>query len=346
MNILLCTAGYLAATLITYSQESQPIAEQAALPLPADVKLVSKDGKKKSVRLLRVSPDEIITLRNGKNWPITMRHFDEESIEKLKAYMPPAEREKAMKPLTQEQQEYAALVGRVNTIIESYKGLTAKELMEKFKSNDPDLLFVINRNGYDNYLKYWGGKDPELAKRSRSGVELLRTIEIKDGDEKVSLRPAFEKLGMVAHQQVEDRCYQHATYHMYQYECRRLKLPVPSYEGFMQKLGGGKGNPLGIVYFQLNDGRKLFIQHINLGGVTVLEHELIKHQLRNGKPCVISADFPKLSGHVVLAIGFEVKNGETTFEYLDSNRVWQDKGYRSTRTHPASNIKGEISAGF
>ena len=226
-----------------------------------------------------------------------------------------------------------------------YAKLTAKELMEKFKANDPDLLLVMSKNSYASDLDYYNGKDPNLASRFKPSIELLRKIEIKEGDEKVSLRSDFEKVGVVAHQQTTDACFQHASYHAYQYQLKKNKLPAPSYEGFIQMSGGGAGYAKAMFNFKLPDGRKPQIYDLNLGGVAQLERELVKHQLRNGIPCIISVIIPNIPGHVVLAIGFETKDGKTTFEYLDSNRVWQDKGYR---TIDSDNVipRGGFSAWF
>lgn len=207
--------------------------------------------------------------------------------------------------------------------------VSAADLLARYKAGDADIAFVLSRadDNYQSFMRYHARKSPGLEQWVKPATALLAEIaqgQLKVGDEKVSLRPEFERVGVVAHQQTGDTCFQHATYHMYQYQCRAKKLRVPSYEQFVQSMGGMTTK---LYLVRASDGRRLMIQNVFLGGITPLEHELVKHLIRNGHPCMIS--LPKPAGHGVLAIGFEVKDGVTTFEYLDSNRVWQDKGFRT-----------------
>lgn len=62
-----------------------------------------------------------------------------------------------------------------------------------------------------------------------------------------------------------------------------------------------------------------------------LDMEILKDQLRKGRPCTIdwSPNPGRAGSHQSVAVGFEVKNGKTTIEILDTNRTHIDNGYQT-----------------
>lgn len=371
-KIIFCFTVYLVGILISYSQETAPTEPaKAFVPPTLPTEVYGIVGEKIPVTVLEISEDKAEILIRTREGDVTkpdgsvlkgtrwmslhqIGKLRPDIVEMLTGSKIPVMRKQqpingsSTKSLTESQKVYKEIQEKKRAIKKKYESLSTKELLEKFKADDPDILFVMNSDGqsnahYKNKLNYHDGKDPNLAQRYSPSEELLHKIEIKEGDEIVSLRPQFEKLGMVAHQQVENTCFQHAAYHLYQYELRKNGLPVPSYEQFVQMIGGGSGDPYKILHLKL-PGKTMRSYEI-LTQIQELDHELIKHQLRNGRPCIVSGDFPQ-GAHVVLAIGFIVKDGKTTFEYLDSNRIWQDKGYRFSGPGVSGNFKGEFSAWY
>lgn len=325
----LCVLAGVAATVISYSQAPNATmgGEVAPMTLPADnVELVDVNGRAITVTVLEKHLRGI-TIRNeqgGKTF-VEWNKLSPQTVTKITGKAP----QPNMAPQTREQG--IADMKRAGELRKKFDQMSAKELMAAYKAGNEEIAFMLQRSerSFANWMKYHGNKKPSLSEQTRSGVALLNEVEIREGDEHVTLRPEFERVGVVAQGQGQTwTCFQHATYHMYQYECRRKRLKVPSYPQFMDMIGGGAGVLGRIHTIQASNGNQLFIQHLQLG-IPVLERELVKHQIRIGHPCVMLMESHVSGAHGVLIIGFKLEGNTTTFEYLDSNGVAENKGYRT-----------------
>lgn len=239
----------------------------------------------------------------------------------------------APRPLSNAQ--FAELNKQAMALRLKFLRLKDADVVERFKADDPDLkaLSAICERLYESEELRALEKDPQFDKWVSSALDLLPTLGMETKDEVVSLRPEFEKLGVVAHQQVGTTCVVHAAYHMYQYQCRKAGLAVPSYRDFERRMKGGFVSHLSVI--RGADGRRLKMLKLGTLGLGALDREVIKDQLRKGHPCMIRLEH---KNHSVLAVGFTTKNGKTTFEYLDSGRTWENKGYHTVRASSSVNI--------
>lgn len=165
MKILLCCTGYLAATLLSYSQTPEaPAAEKPTpLTLPADnVALVDVNGTTITATVLSMAADKlsiVIRTAEGKEMPILMSRLNAATIEKLTG----------VKPLPSRIVNGVKLPGTYD--VSPYNGSPVKELVVDI-TNDG---IVIHKNGNNQEIPFiklsygttafFRGTTPQEAKR-------------------------------------------------------------------------------------------------------------------------------------------------------------------------------------
>lgn len=361
----LCLVAGVAATLITFSQESQtPAVEKAAataLPLPADnVELVDVNGRAITVTVLSMATDKlsiIVRTADGKEMPILMSRLNAATIEKLtgEATAPKtAPRILSTKQLNNRAKEASA-------VREQLRKLPAAEIHKMFvdqktnKNPEIDLLLQVMESRWGNTRRFQEAKDPAWSNYNFGYQDIMHLIEVKpdDVEEKVSLRSEFERLGVKPTEQERHMCTMYSAQHLAQYVFLKKGAEPPSIENLKTRIRPmwdwtktGMSTPSRIIIPAIESGNKrLKVLWIN-GPLPKISDEMIKHQIRNGHPCRVSI-WEKIGGgggsHAIVVIGFHSKDGVTTWEMLNSNNTNEDGGYT---TRPNNSIQHDASQDF
>lgn len=217
---------------------------------------------------------------------------------------------------------------------EKFKNMGAAEVQGLLLKNDAALLQYIEQ--FDN-ATFQGWKHIT----AKSPWDLVRTMEIKPiVNEKVSLRPEFEKLGVRSKKQVGYSCIGYTYHNLFQYLAAKHHGVNPSIAAVLAPgVPDNRPNQTQCLeVFQKHNGWLPKMQELSTS-IKALDIEILKHELRNGKPCTIS--WWNGGPHHSLAVGFEVKDGVTTFEILDTNGVENGGGYKTIP--PGQGGQGNLS---
>lgn len=349
-------AALIVGNLITFSQtpENAPaevVWEIKPLELPAEnVELVSADGRKITASVLSKS-DTGITIRNaeGKEIEIAWGKLNDATKIRLLGKAAPAP-----KASTLSREEIVQLAHRKAE--DQIK--KTKELQAAARAEAEVLMRTLDRPAIHQLLV---NKDPKVATILESytlGITLrnrrpsyantldffdiapMMNVKPKEEDEQVSLRPQLEKLGVVAREQEKNMCWIYATQHLAQCVFLAKGLTPPTIDELKRRItasgrnpndpNGGSTWPQTVILNEIAEGKlkRLTIEHPMHS--YVWQAEMIKHQIRNGRPCIISKVERIGNGsgkHAVVVVGFEVKNSKLYWETINSNNVAKDNGY-------------------
>lgn len=221
----------------------------------------------------------------------------------------------------------------------TYRAMSALEIQKLLRDKNLDFMLAIEGMRINHERSY--------GTNWRYAWDLVGELEIKDPTpEKVSLRPEFERLGVRSQQQVYNSCIMYSTHNLIQFLAKKHKLRTPSIQELLAgRILDPKAECTGpntrtcLETFERINGVRVNVQSLGIFH-RELNHELLKNQLRLGRPCLVGVP----GAHQMLAVGFEVDaHGNTTLELLDTNRVYQDGGYRKYPLNSV-NVGGDISA--
>lgn len=339
----LCVLAGVAATVISYSQAPDaPLAgEVAPLALPADnVELVDVNGRKITVTVLSMAADKqsiVVRLADGRETPLLMSRLNPDTVRKLTGAAP-AIRQMPVRPRAMTTREIRVIRDNGIEASKAVQALPIQELIRLYQANDPKVQPHIDSIALSNDQdRRFFNKFPELADNTISPMALIGQVKLVEGEEKVSLRPEFERVGVKATQQVGDTCSTYSAQHLFQYAYLAAGKNPPTTATLMALTGtnGVKVPPLYTLRAMAQYNRQRGYptpKVVSFNGFSSLNEklffELVKHQLRSKRAVVASNN---TNSHAIVIVGFHTTaDGKTIWEYLDSNRVWQDKGYKTT----------------
>jgi hypothetical protein len=262
--------------------------------------------------------------------------------------------EKRIKELYQEAAPYAIKRNEVldtlsvkelqasDTLYQEFNKTPASELLKRLKEpSDPihikvpiiaELSFFKIAHITGTTGRVTDKPDPEWEKYNIMPWDVLSKLEIKTGPEKVSLRPKFKELGVHVTKETEPIRDLYAVNHLLQFACKSANITPPSIEKI--KVACGEPTHSGAYFTQKIDYAKLLekrpvITKIQIGHPNIphpLACEIVKHELRNGRPV--------MSGNGIfscLLTGFETNEaGKTIWECFDSNPIRVEEGFYTT----------------
>lgn len=227
---------------------------------------------------------------------------------------------------------------------DALKGKNAKELQEGYLNRNPIVMAATLPTKFEwarNETALLAGKDPDYGRigfSTRINNEYIRKLEIKDPqeDERVSLRENLLKIGVKPTQQIGPTCSFYSLFHMLQFACLIDGKKYPSIEAIraaVVKRRPSIGNPSNpnpnLVFPILADvcGERPMVMDLRTG-IPKLTEEVVKQELRNGRPCCVQTTYRKqgVGHHAIVVVGFETKGGVTRYEYLDSNKIPTENG--------------------
>jgi hypothetical protein len=347
--ILVCTFGLAASTLVTYSQDNQtPLkgAEVAGIALPAEnVEITDIRGRTITVTVTGRDANGItIKTADGIHYHLVWRRLSKDTVDLFKIEAPERTIRKPKKQPINPQ-----FLEENNPIFEKFRKLPAKELhqmiLDQPQKNDPEIAIFIEsfKLHLENVEKRenWYSKDPHWRKFNLNYFDIAHLMEIKDADveERVSLRPEFERLGVKAREQEKNLCTMYSAQHLGQYLFLSKEKRPPTIAELKARVapmwnwntsGGSTPCEYLIKALEQKMGNRINVVWIQGSPSIKLTYEVAKHQLRNGHP--IRAQVWETIGssggwHVVVIVGFHSKNGRTTWEALNSNHTSRDGGY-------------------
>jgi hypothetical protein len=354
----LCVLGVCATTLVGFAQEpnaTPKVDEVAALVLPAEnVAITGIDGRTITVTVLSMAADKlsiVVRTKDGAEMPILMSKLNAATLEKIngrKATLSPQDKHKARsKEIRAEEINLINIRKGMQLSPMVKKGISGAEMLTLYFENDRNnAVFLMEKTYWLAQLREKLSNDIDREKNNFPAYALIEKIEIQKGDEVVSLRPQFEALGVKAGQQSGNTCALFATQHLLQYSCLKDGGKPPTrnqLEAAYKADGGtiidGTFDTYGLLKAgEKSYGKKAQVQWLELLNDAVLTNgalnvELIKNELRKGRACLgTTSDNPK-GTHSVVIVGFKTQGAETQFEYLNSNGISNDKGYRFIASH-------------
>lgn len=367
-TLTLCVLAISAATLLTFSQDevTTPKTVEVAMALPADnVELTDTNGRKITVTVLRHNIKGVtIRMADGKEHQIAWDTLSLETVEKIlgKGAERPvdaaiAHQEAVRKAQAEQAAERAA--GRIaaeqarqnahnNSMRIQELAVAAnkkirwgdpKELHRLFIEKDESVQVIADCFDLFTEKKMKHRDAVPISRNILTYYDVGKDLEVTAGEEKVSLREEFEKLGVRLRHQERNLCAIYATYHIAQFAHLSANLPAPSVDQIKALL-----TPKELADTQTHGSSPRTLLHrmarTQPNGKTMkvlwmsaptekLTEELVKHQLRNGKPCVMTITEVIGGGsgrHYIVVVGFHTKNGKTEWEYLNSNNVGDENG--------------------
>jgi hypothetical protein len=218
--------------------------------------------------------------------------------------------------------------------------LPVKKLHRLYVEQDPKVMPHIRlfQHAWDEDMR-WYENSPAIRAKAVNPLSIIPLMEVKPltEEEKVSLRPEFERLGVKAFQQVGDTCSLYSTQHLLQYAFAAAGMKAPSPNELMRLTGtDGVKVPTPILIQAATKASAPAgkvphtMQFTGFSGnlSTKMFHEMVKHQIRNKRAVqVATADCT----HAIVIVGFHTKDKKTTWEFLNSNRIWQDNGYSTIK---------------
>jgi hypothetical protein len=336
-------AGYLAATLITYSQETAATDKVAApLTLPADnVELVDTNGRAIIVTVLSIAADKqsvVIRAKDGKEMPILMSKLNAATIAKLTGNKPaPKIRPVAANQWQTEKKATQAVYAKFSNTDEdhAFKKMPAGKAAEAILENTETGNML--RQSILHLVKYNEGEMLYKNSSFKAPMDVLAELELPSPkDEVFTLRPILEKAGIKAMKQQGNTCTTYAGMYLTQYLHAVAGKKVLSRNEFLDALAkNGRATSDFLFPHELAKGlTSLHGKKPNWLQIDTrnyrLDTELAKHMLRKGRPLLVkeSGGTGKMY-HAMLCIGFTTKDGETTFQCIDSNGLHVDNGYRT-----------------
>lgn len=338
----------LSLTTVTIAQADEkpnPVETTAPLTLPAEgVSITDTNGRKIIATVLNRDANGItIRMADGKEHQLPWNKLSRATIDMLDG-KPPAPKSLQMQAIERDYVEEiksrmlphekwphdsTKIKQRIRTAsMEARKqleGLSAKELQKRYLEKDPLVMTAVYYTEMSWASKEYGGVrfgDPgRVGYYTRTDENYIRALEIKDPDveEIVSLRDNFKRLGVKPTQQTKDACSIYSLYHMVQYAILKDGGTPPSATAFVAA-HGRKFDRLSHVVGRLY-GKRPLIRDLSTG-LNALNEEIVKEELRNGRPCRVSVSYVKTSiRHDIVLIGFHIKDGKTRYEYIDSNMV-------------------------
>ncbi len=174
-----------------------------------------------------------------------------------------------------------------------------------------------------------------LKARSVNPIFLIPLIEVKalTEEERVSLRPELERLGVKAIQQEGDTSAIYSAQHLLQYAFAGAGMKAPSPNELTKLCGvdGVKATPQTLIKAAAEASKAAGkVPHtLEFNGVSEnisnkLFLEMVKHQIRNKRLVVVSTPS---RDHTIVVLGFHTKDRKMTWECLDSNKASKNGGY-------------------
>lgn len=350
--------------------EKPAIGEIAPLAVPAEnVELVDIDGRAITVTVLSMAADKqsiVIRTTDGKEMPLLMSKFNAATVEKLlgrKMTKEQALAEEIKRRQAKQQSSIEDALAKAKAEESNLKGLSSQEIAKLFLAKDPKVTGIIENTEriWADQIRKWNmitnpsltqvgthlqKNDPEWDKYNFSFLQVLPQMNIKPQleEERVSLKPAFEKLGIVGKQQEKYNCWLYAGYHLTQYAFLSKGQSPPTLSDLKSRLtrrgiatnepgGGSATKVIGAINETLAPQKRLNVLWFSSRPYYAdrMAGEMIKHQLRNNRACIVSITetIGSSSGnHSVVIIGFHAKDGRTTWEILNSN-IGKTQGYET-----------------
>lgn len=248
-------------------------------------------------------------------------------------------RQKMTKFMSELELVYNKKTGKEQELFQKFIKMSAKEQQTALIENGEDIQMHLSG------FKITAVKNAGLINARTNNTthvmawDLAKTVPLdKTEDETVSLRPEFEKLGVVATQQVGNSCTMYSAYHLLQYLAKQHGAKIPTATGFREAAGETSPFQGMFLHEKCMAVQKILNRHIEIihhdRSLVALNHEVIKQLIREGTPTLISWRTSAKNGydsegnHQSLVVGFVVKDGVTQWEILDSNHIWKDKGYK------------------
>jgi hypothetical protein len=353
------TMGLAAVTIATFSQEApQPTVavEATSMALPARMTITDINGRQIDVTVLERDPTGITIQRmdasgnpEARQFHVAWEKLDPSVREKLEGVKPATivKKEVTVSELLDIENPTRLERGIINKEVyrrgsdlwKKYEKVSAKELQKLLIEKDYDMMLLTHS---------WRTQKPFTIKgvTYTYAADAATSINIPElADEKVSLRPEFEKLGVNAIQQEHNLCSVYSSYKLVEFLTKKAGVKPPSLSEW-KKMGTNplRSNPDAIVEL---DSMPALANYVAKFGRTLhvtktdilpkqLAHEVTKDLLRKGVPTVLSWVPRKKDGysgsgisHASVVVGFVVKDGITQWEILDSNFITdENKGYK------------------
>jgi hypothetical protein len=378
------TMGLAAVTIATFSQEpAAPEGKAVPMKLPTPTAqplwIESKDGRKIAARVMARDDKGITVLRHTAtgyeekplllSWedlgPSARQMLDGEKtweeIAKDRSAERKADAQAKLDRRTEERRKGSELQQMVNELSERRLELNKKFFHLSAKDQQQALI----ENGRDIQVYLASHRQQVMSGAKSTNVthtfswDFAKTLVIPDQakDETVSLRPEFERLGVVATKQVGDSCSIYASFHLAQFLMRKHGIAAPSIQEWQRKAvtenlhGKNPASDKQMIFdHEVVDGIKSLVGNRNVHVTWTimplgnLKQEVTKELLRKGVPVLIEWVPPKADGYVTvgaphssLIVGFVTKDGVTQWEIIDSNHVDRNGGYkfiRAEKTQP------------
>lgn len=229
--------------------------------------------------------------------------------------------------------------------------LDAKALQEKMRNNDMECRVITRHliaNAEHEMAKSTTPAEKEKLPRGlknvnydRSATAIFLELDLDNPEtpKEFSLRPKFEALGVTGIEQTGPECALAAVYNLARFAARDAGIKPQSknaLEAAFLANGHKKNQGMYAELHLISSIEKTYGKRPTVLEITGLtsygSDEVAKHEIRSGRP--VLAQISEANGqHTVILTGFKPSGRTfqpTEWEYLDSNHIHKNGGYKTT----------------